>query len=199
MTASSRSDIEDLIARVRGGDQDSAAELVREYEPYVRRAVRIRLRDPRLRSALDTADICQSVMASFFARLALGQYDLSEPRRLAALLVTMARSKVATRARRAEVTRRDRQGQGMVAQAVHAVLDRQPEPSRLVAGRDLLEQFHRRLEPDERALSDRRADGWTWTEIAAEVGSTPEALRKKLARALDRVACALGLDDPVEF
>jgi RNA polymerase sigma factor (sigma-70 family) len=191
-------DISDLIARVRAGDQAAAAELVRDYEPHVRRAVRIQLRDPRLRSVFDSADICQSVMSSFFARLALGQYDLSEPGRLAALLVTMARSKVATRARRAEVTRRERQGQGMLAQAVGAVVDPGPEPSRLVAGRDLLEAFHRRLEPDERALSDRRADGRTWPEIAAELGSTPEALRKKLARALDRVACELGLDDPDE-
>ena len=188
-------DISDLIARVRAGDQAAAAELVRDFEPHVRRAVRIQLRDPRLRSVFDSADICQSVMASFFARLALGQYDLSEPGRLAALLVTMARSKVATRARRAEVTRRERQGQGMLAQAVGAVVDPGPEPSRLVAGRDLLEAFHRRLEPDERALSDRRADGRTWPEIAAELGSTPEALRKKLARALDRVAWELGLDD----
>jgi len=66
-------DIADLIARVRAGDQAAAAELVRDYEPHVRRAVRIQLRDPRLRSVFDSADICQSVMASFFARLALGQ------------------------------------------------------------------------------------------------------------------------------
>jgi RNA polymerase sigma-70 factor (ECF subfamily) len=199
MSTGSRSNSQELIARVRGGDQDSAAALVRDYEPYVRRAIRMQLRDPRLRSALDTADICQSVMASFFARLALGQYELSDPRRLAALLVTMARNKVATRARRAEITRRDRQGQGMLAHAVSAVADPGPEPCRLVAGRDLLEQFHRRLEPDERALSDRRADGRTWLEIAAEVGSTPEALRKKLARALDRIAGQLGLDGPTDL
>jgi RNA polymerase sigma factor (sigma-70 family) len=194
-----QTEIQGLIARVRAGDQAAATELVRDYEPHIRRAIQIQLRDPRIRSTLDTADICQSVMASFFARLALGQYDLSEPGRLASLLMKMARSKVATRARRAEVTRRDRQGQGMVAQAMRAVVDPAPEPGRLVMGRDLLEQFHRRLEPDERALSDRRAKGCTWTEIAADVGSTPEALRKKLARALNRVACELGLDDPLDL
>jgi DNA-directed RNA polymerase specialized sigma24 family protein len=64
--------IEDLIGRVRAGDQAAATELVRDFEPYVRRAVRIQLRDPRLRAVVDTADICQSVMASLFARLALG-------------------------------------------------------------------------------------------------------------------------------
>jgi RNA polymerase sigma factor (sigma-70 family) len=191
----SRADIQGLIERVRAGDQAAAAELVRDYEPHIRRAIRIQLRDPRIRSVLDTADVCQSVMASFFARLVLGQYELAEPGRLAALLVTMARSKVATRARRAEVTRRDRQGQHAHVEALGAVVDPGPEPSRLVAGRDLLEQFHLRLKPDELALSDRRAEGRSWPEIAAELGGTAEALRKKLARALDRVACELGLDD----
>jgi RNA polymerase sigma-70 factor (ECF subfamily) len=71
-----------------------------------------------------------------------------------------------------------------------------PDPSQLVAGSDLLEQFRRRLKADERTLSDRRADGRSWSEIAAELGGTPEALRKKLGRALDRVAGELGLDDP---
>jgi RNA polymerase sigma-70 factor (ECF subfamily) len=188
--------IQDLITRVRAGDQGAAAELVRDYEPNIRRAVRIQLRDPRLRSVLDTVDICQSVMASFFARLALGQYDLDEPGQLAALLSRMARSKVATRARRADVTRRERNGQGAIAEAAGALADRAPDPSHLVASRDLLEQFHLRLGADERAVSDLRADGWSWAETAAKLGSTPEALRKKLARALDRIACELGLDDP---
>src|SRR5262249_28249062 len=156
-----------LIVRVRGGDQDAAAELVRDYEPYVRRAIRFQLRDPRLRSALDTADICQSVMASFFARLALGQYDLDQPEKLAALLSRTPRRKVATRAGRADATRRDRKGQGAYALASSAVLAPGPDPSRLAAGRDLLEQFQLRLEADERALSDRRTEGQSWGQIAA--------------------------------
>jgi RNA polymerase sigma-70 factor (ECF subfamily) len=195
----SRSDISSLIARVRSGDQEAVAELVRDYEPYVRRAIRIQLRDPRLRSTLDTADICQSVLASFFARLALGQYDLDQPGHLAALLARMARTKVATRARRAEITRRDRQGQAAHTRALIAVPASGPDPSQIAAGRDLLEQFQLRLKADELALSDRRAEGQSWAEIASELGSTPEALRKKLGRALDRVASELGLDDSADF
>jgi RNA polymerase sigma factor (sigma-70 family) len=195
----SGTEIQDLIVRVRAGDQHAAAELVRDYEALVRRAVRIQLRDPRLRSVLDTAEVCQSVMASFFARLALGQYELSQPRQLAALLITMARSKVATRARRADVIRRDRQGQQVLPHVLNGLTDPAPDPSRVIAARDLLEQFRLRLEADERALSDRRADGRSWAEIATEFGGTPDALRKKLARALDRVACELGLDESVDF
>jgi RNA polymerase sigma-70 factor (ECF subfamily) len=188
-------DIQTLIMRVRQGDEGAAAELVRDYGALVRRSVRIQLRDPRLRSVLDTAEVCQSVMASFFARLALGQYELNEPRQMAALLITMARSKVATRARRAEVIRRDRQGQQVVSHVLNGLTDPAPDPGRVIAARDLLEQFRRRLEVDERLLADRRGEGRSWAEISIELGSTPDALRKKLARALDRVACDLGLDD----
>jgi RNA polymerase sigma factor (sigma-70 family) len=191
-------DLQELIERVRRGDQSAAAEVVLNYEPFVRRAIRIQLRDPRLRSALDASDICQSVMASFFARLTLGQYELDQPSQLAALLSRMARTKVATRARRAEVTRRERLGQGSLALAVRAVAGPGPDPSELVAGQDLLEQFLVRLTADERVLSERRADGRSWSEIATELGGTPDSLRKRLARALDRVASALGLDDELE-
>jgi DNA-directed RNA polymerase specialized sigma24 family protein len=138
-------------------------------------------------------------MASFFARLALGQYELSQPRQLAGLLITMARSKVATQARRAEVTRRDRQGQQVLPHLLNGLTDPAPDPSRVIAARDLLQQFRLRLKADECALSDRRADGRSWAEIANELGGTPDALRKKLARALDRVACELGLDEPEDL
>ena len=39
----------DLIQRVRRGDEAAAAELVRRYEPAIRRAARVHLLDPRLR------------------------------------------------------------------------------------------------------------------------------------------------------
>src|SRR5208283_5128504 len=87
-----------LIERVRAGDAEAAAELVRRYEPMVRRAARVRLVDPRLGRVLDSMDICQSVMASFFVRAALGQYDLNSPDQLLKLLATMARNKLANQA-----------------------------------------------------------------------------------------------------
>jgi hypothetical protein len=50
------------------------------------------------------------------------------------------------------------------------------------------------LTEDERRLAEQRADGRSWPEIAAEVGGTPEAVRKRLERALDRVCQQLGVD-----
>jgi hypothetical protein len=37
--------------------------------------------------------------------------------------------------------------------------------------------------------------GHDWAAIAAQVGGNAESLRKKLARAIDRVVDELGLDD----
>jgi len=83
-----------LLGRVRLGDESASAELVRLYEPEVRRFVRYRLNAPRLRRLLDSADICQSVFAKFFVRLAEGKFDLQSPRQLQQLLVTMAANMV---------------------------------------------------------------------------------------------------------
>ena len=55
-----------LLDRIRAGDQGAATELVRRYEPALRRSVRLRLRDPRLRRVLDSSDVCQAVLLRFF-------------------------------------------------------------------------------------------------------------------------------------
>ena len=78
----------------------AAAELVERYGPAIRRAVRVRLRDPRLQRLIESVDICQSVFASFFVRTALGQYDIESPDQLLRLLATIARNKLANQARR---------------------------------------------------------------------------------------------------
>ena len=79
----------DLIRRVRLRDSQAAQELVGRYENAIRRVVRIHLRDARLRRVLDSNDICQSVLATFFVRTALGQYEVDSPEQLLNLLTTI--------------------------------------------------------------------------------------------------------------
>jgi RNA polymerase sigma factor (sigma-70 family) len=184
-----------LIERVRGGDSDAAAELVRRYEPAIRRVVRLRMTDARLRRALDSMDICQSVLASFFVRAALGQYDLGNPDQLLKLLAQMARHKVTDQMRKERAERRDIARLQGDAAAAAEVASSEPSPSRQIAGKELLLQFRQRLSEDEKELADMRAQGREWADIALERGESPEALRKRLARGLDRVAQQLGLDE----
>jgi RNA polymerase sigma-70 factor (ECF subfamily) len=178
----------DFICRIRAGDDRAARELVRRYEPVIRREVRLRLRDLRLASRFDWADICQSVMASFFARAAAGQYDLEQPAHLLRLLVVMTRHKLTQQVRRHRADRRDyRRLEARDPAYLGGRSASVPSPSRLVAARELLEEFRRRLSEDERRLADLRADGYEWAEIAARLGGTADACRKQLARAVDRV------------
>lgn len=184
-----------LIQRVRAGDEAAATELVRRYEPMVRRAARVRLTDPRLGRVLDSMDICQSVMASFFVRAALGQYELDTPDQLLRLLATMARNKLANQAHGHRAARRDVRREDHGSAAGEGLASREATPSRHVAARELLDVARARLTEDERRLLDCRQDGAEWAEIARVEGATPEALRKKLARAVERVAREIGLDE----
>src|SRR5262245_31951719 len=185
MTA--RATFQELMQRVRNRDQDAAAELVRRYESHIRRAVRFQLVDPRLRRIFDSMDVCQSVLATFFKRAAAGQYQLERADQLIHLLVRMACNKVAGQARKQRALRRD---VGRVERAEfladeHAGTDR--EPGELVAQRELVARFRERLSEEEWRVVSERADGRGWAEIAADVGGTPEGLRKRLSRAVGRV------------
>jgi RNA polymerase sigma-70 factor (ECF subfamily) len=184
----------EFIARIRAGDEQAAAELVRRYEPEIRLEVRtwLRLRDPRLRRVFDSMDVCQSVLASFFLRAAAGAYDMERPDQLAALLAGIARNKLSEHVRHHQRQRRDvRRVEAAGAEALEVPVAE--TPSQCVAGKELLAEFRRRLSDDERKLADLRAGGQDWTAIAAELGSTPEGCRKQLSRAVERVERELGL------
>jgi RNA polymerase sigma-70 factor (ECF subfamily) len=186
----------ELISRIRGGEEQAATDLVRRYEPEIRREVRFLLRDPFLRRSFDSMDICQSVMGSFFLRAALGEYDLNRPEDLIRLLISMTRNKVVDATRRQRAQRRDhRRATSLDTVDVEA---RTPTPSQIVEGRELLAVFRGRLSDEERQLADMRSLGREWAEIAREVGGTPDARRKQFTRAIARVSRELGLDQPDE-
>jgi RNA polymerase sigma factor (sigma-70 family) len=189
----------EFLERIRAGDQQAAADLVRRYEPLVRREVRLHLEDRRLCRLFDSMDVCQSVLASFFVRAAAGQYELERPEQLVRLLVTMARNKLASAARRQHRKRRDYR---RVADAgtgeMERVVGTGPSPSEQVAGKELLERFRGSLSTEERVLADLRGQGFAWPDIAARLGGTAQARRMQLTRAVERVARELGLDEDAD-
>ncbi len=183
-----------FVVRLRAGDDEAARELVRRFESAVRREIRLRLTDANLRRVTGSSDVCQSVLASFFVRIASGQFEVDHPARMLALLLAMARKKLAAAARRHRALRRD--GRRLEATPVDTlgIVGGGPPPCRVVAGRELLEEVRRRLSDEERDLADRRAQGAGWAEIAGELGGTVDGRRMQLTRALDRVSRELGLE-----
>jgi RNA polymerase sigma-70 factor (ECF subfamily) len=182
-----------LLLQVRDGDQQAAAELLRVYEPYIRRVVRMRLTDSRLRRQFDSIDFCQSVLGDFFVRFALGQFDLQAPGQLISLLAKMARNKVIDHARRQQAARRDvrRLEAGELDDGALAGTD--PTPSRVASGKELLDMVRARLTEKDRYLAGERATGRTWQELADELGENADALRMRLSRALNQVGVEVGL------
>jgi len=190
------SEFPELIRRVQTGDQAAATELVRRYEPEVRRFVRYRLADSCLRRFLDSLDICQSVFAKFFVQLQQGRLELSDPRQLYKLLYLMAGSKLQDHLRKRLAQRRAGSARETTdGLALATVADRTPGPVDLSAWRDLLAVFREYLPEPEQALLDQWLLGHDWTALAAGAGTSPEAVRKRLSRAIDRAAEELGLEN----
>jgi hypothetical protein len=112
-----------------------------------------------------------------------GRFELNRPEELAKLLSAMVRFKVATKARRLSVTLRE----VLELDESKDRADSGPGPEKPVDDRDSLETILKQFEEDELELLIRRLDDQPWSEIAVAVGGTAEGLRKKLARALERV------------
>jgi RNA polymerase sigma-70 factor (ECF subfamily) len=182
-----------LLERVQAGDELAATELVRRYEPYIRRAARVRLTDPRLRRSLDSLDVTQSVLGTFFARARAGRFQIDTPAQLVALLSTMARNRILDHARH-ERRRSIEEGGSARREPVEVLVSREPTPSHVLEDRDLLEALSHRLPPRERYLAEQRALGREWADLAGELGVPAGALRKRLSRALGRIAGTLGME-----
>lgn len=185
----------ELIRRVRAGDEAAATELVRRYEPSIRRVVRVHLRDPRLRRLLDSTDICQSVLATFFVRANMGLYELNSPESLIKLLATIARNKVINEATRHQADKRDYRRSEGLGDRGGEIRSPQADPGKHVEAEELLRKVREGLSDEERALAEQRGQGESWADIAIAHGASAEGLRKRLSRGLDRVLRQLGLDE----
>jgi RNA polymerase sigma-70 factor (ECF subfamily) len=181
------------VARLRAGDEAALEELVARYTPVIKLEARMRLRSPHLRAVLDSMDICQSVLKSFFLRAAAGQFDIDRPEDLRKLLVQMACNKSLEPARREYAQTRDARRSVKLGDEAHQVAGGD-DPVEEVEWEELMLRGRQMLSPEERRIAEGRAAGQTWDELAAELGKTPDQLRMQLSRAQKRVAEALDLE-----
>jgi RNA polymerase sigma factor (sigma-70 family) len=183
----------EYVARLRAGDQAALEELVERYAPVIRLEARMRLRSAHLRAVLDSMDICQSVLKSFFLRAAQGQFDIDRPEDLRRLLVKMACNKSLEAARKEYAEKRDARRSVSLGDEAHQVAG-DDDPVGGVEWQELMMRGRQMLSPDERRIAEGRAAGQSWEELATALGGTPDGLRMQLARAQERVAAALGLE-----
>jgi RNA polymerase sigma-70 factor (ECF subfamily) len=177
-----------LLGHARSGDSDAATELVRRYEPELRRYVRVRLTDSRLRRFVDSVDICQSILGRFFVGFFAGKYELRSPEQLIALLLRMAKNEVCDQIRKQRAARRGGgTAQPSALYSVEALADSGMGPSEQAANGEWVGKMLQELPSHERFLAERRMAGFGWVELAAELQTDAEVLRKRLTRALRRL------------
>lgn len=186
------------IARLRAGDDAAVREFVALYEPFIRRSLRRRLARSKLQAVADSGDLCQSVLGSFLIRVAAGEYELATAEDLQKLLMTMAKNKMAALLRREHTQKRDHNRVKLLESGDDISNDSAEDPARRAADNDLLEQVRRRLNEEEKDLFQKRQAGQTWEMIAEEGDGSAVVLRKRLSRALKRVAIELGLENDDE-
>jgi RNA polymerase sigma factor (sigma-70 family) len=185
---------DEMLRRVREGDEQATAEMMRQYAPEVRRFIRYRLTSGHLRRFLDSLDVCQSVFANFFLRLAEGQFELRTPEQVQRLLRVMAGNRLLDHHRRQTAARRAADAVPL-GETVDLPNDSAADPTRTVEARDLVEALRARLSADERRILDVWMQGEDWPEVARQLGSTAEAVRKRFTRAIDRVVHEMGWED----
>ena len=183
--------LKEWIKRIKLGDQTAAAELVRHFEPEIRRFVRVRLTDPKLRRFMDSMDVVQSVMGRFFQGIQSDRLQVEHPLQLLRLLMTMARNSLLDHVRRAKV-RTDVTGTGG-DQELQFVADRHTGQAELVEQADLVALVRGRLSSEEQRALDRWLLGDGWEQMSQDFGCEPDAIRKKVTRAIDRATKELGL------
>ncbi|MGH7136307.1 MAG: RNA polymerase sigma factor [Pirellulales bacterium] len=188
-------DFADFLRRIRDGDDRAAEELVRRFEPLIRREVRMRIGDKRLRRAFDSVDVSQSVLANFLSQAATGRYELEGPEQLMRLLMTMTRHRLVSRARRERRLVRDVRRVAAEPGILEGVADPRPSPSEIVSRQEEWELLKRSLSDEELEIVDLRLAGRSWDEIATRLGGTGPARRMQLSRGLDRLERRIGVAD----
>jgi RNA polymerase sigma-70 factor (ECF subfamily) len=176
-----------LLEQARSGQSSAATELVRRYEPELRRFVRVRLTDARLRRFIDSVDICQSILGRFFTGFFAGKYQIQGPDQLIALLLRMARNELCDQLRRQRAARRGGRGvQPSASYPPEDLADSDASPSEQVAATEWVKEVLQGLTAQERLIVQRRMAGTGWAELARELQTNAEVLRKRFTRAMQR-------------
>lgn len=172
----------DFFAILRGDDPQSIDDLLRRIDPFLRRIIRMRLLDGRVRHAVDTTDILQSLLKDFLRRK---DVEVSQTIGLEEWLAAGVRNKIVSRLRKER-----RHAGNRFADLDPTSCVRSPEQE--AEDSDFIQVLRGKLSAAEGMLFDLRSQGMAWGEIAAATGNTSDGVRMRLRRAITRVLGELG-------
>jgi RNA polymerase sigma-70 factor (ECF subfamily) len=179
--------IDDLLEQVGRGEVVALGELFEAYAPYLRAVVRAQLAE-RLRAKFDSVDVVQSVWVHVVRLLRRDGWRVNDAGHLRALLVTIARRRLATHARRWV---RTSEGELPVDSDWAAVTDtRLAPPDAAAEATELWARMLSLTPPAHHPILVLRREGVPVAEIAARTKMHEGSVR----RILRRLARQLALD-----
>ncbi len=188
----------DRLTRLRSRDDAEIEQFVAKYEPFIRRTLRFRIARASLRPAADSVDVCQSVLIGFLMRLSAGDYELHSEEDLCKLLLAIANKKFLRLNRREMAAKRCRAQTQSLTDLPELAASPDNSSARHLDTTELLRKLSLRMSTQELELFRLRSIGKDWTTIGQQFGETPSMLRKRLSRAIQRVAMELGLEENEE-
>jgi RNA polymerase sigma-70 factor (ECF subfamily) len=189
-----------LMARLRAGDDDAAAELLQRFATRLIALAQARL-DKQIRRKVDPEDVLQSVFRSFFVRHADREFDLRDWGGLWALLVTLTLRKCGHQVRDLRRARQDVRREVAAARgesdsnASWEALAHEPTPAEAAMLAEAVEQLLLAMGERDRPILELRLQGYTVAEISERVGRTEYSVEAVLKKARKRLQ-QLG-DEPL--
>jgi len=180
---------EQLLERVMDGDEVAATEFYETYKGPILRTARGRMKNIQLRREIDSNDILNTVMKSFFARIGKFKWKLDTEDDLLKLLRTMTRNKIFDRIRKKETWKGGGKLTELSAEVIDGLSRGVSTPAEFAAIKELAEMVWECMPPDLRELYRMRfVEKMPWDQIGLQLGSGADACRKQTQRGFEEIA-----------
>jgi RNA polymerase sigma factor (sigma-70 family) len=169
-----------LLEQLWEGNIEVLGDLFAVYESYLRAIVRSQLSN-QLRSKFDSVDVVQSVWVQLLRQLGQDGCRVNDKNHLRALLVTIARRRLVTRARQCWWL--NDSGRPLDDEGWESIFDsRQDKPSETAQANDLWDRMLELTSPDHHDVLILKREGLPLQEIAERTGLHEGSVRRILRR-----------------
>jgi RNA polymerase sigma factor (sigma-70 family) len=172
---------EDWSERLQRGDPEAAEEVFARYAERLARLAGQNL-SPRLAARLDSADVVQSALRTFFRRSGEGEFKIDSSTQLWRLLAKITLLKARAHARRHLAEQRDVRAEAPAddeGTRPEAACE-QPGPAEQVLLLDQIESLLDGLPPPYGELLRFRLEGHSVTDVAREMGLSRQSVHRML-------------------
>jgi RNA polymerase sigma factor (sigma-70 family) len=181
---SSPSDFDQLMYRLRRGEEDAASEVFHRFAQRLVALARSQL-DSWIRTRVEPEDVIQSVFRSFFTRFEAKQFQFADWDNLWTVLALITVRKCANRSEFWQAAKRDLQREASVPKVrdpLEEAMARDPTPSEAAILSETVEQLMKSVPEQDRSVLTLHLQGCDIPAISSQIRRTERTVRRTLER-----------------